>query len=138
MIWNTKTADLGTTKTVTRFAWFPVELSKPMHHKVWLQRYICTLRYSEHLYRRNVFYWNVEESFVPDHFAQKSKRMDYYWPKTALFITSVMGVTNILAGFVTTPKPGSEWFLPAVGVAWLIALLWTVFAIAYNAATTRS
>ncbi len=45
MIWNTQTIPFGTRKTVKRFAWIPVALDTPKHHKVWLEHYWVDLEY---------------------------------------------------------------------------------------------
>lgn len=60
------------------------------------------------------------------------RRIDYYWFRTAVFVTGVMFISQAIAEFIVTRNPGFEWVLPACAGAFGISLLATLVAMLIN------
>jgi hypothetical protein len=65
------------------------------------------------------------------------KRIDYFWPRAALQITGIVFLTQVIVETIAERKPGFEWVLPACGLAFALAILWTTFAIVWNIFQSR-
>ena len=64
MMWNKKTATVGDRKTLTCFAWLPVELDEPEHCVVWLQRYKQDIEYREYGWDGHPYAWTVVKNYL--------------------------------------------------------------------------
>jgi len=60
------------------------------------------------------------------------KRIDYFWHRAALQITSIVFFSQLLVEMISTRKPGFEWVLPVCGAAFGIAIVWTICTMIIN------
>jgi hypothetical protein len=61
------------------------------------------------------------------------KRIDYFWPKAAFQITSIVFVTQLIAEVIATRKANYEWVLPLCAVLFALSVTWILFAVVWNA-----
>ena len=59
--------------------------------------------------------------------------INYFWPRTAMQITSTVLLVQIVGEVIGHRKPGFEWVLPATGVLFAVACLWALSAVVRNA-----
>jgi len=62
------------------------------------------------------------------------KRYDYFWARIVTQITGIVFLSQLvldLSGMIQR-KPGLEWVVPACGVAFVVALIWSVALIVLN------
>jgi len=65
------------------------------------------------------------------------KRIDYFWPKTTVQITTIIFVVQLLTELVGNRKQGYEWVLPVSGAFFVAAVAWTLCAVVINAIRAR-
>ena len=65
------------------------------------------------------------------------KKYDYHWQRAATTITGIIFTTQLLSEVVSNRKPGYEWVLPASGILFTLAIIWSIYTIIVNAAQKR-
>jgi len=65
------------------------------------------------------------------------KRIDYFWPKTTVQITTIIFVVQLLTELVGNRKQGYEWVLPMCGIVWFLSCIWVFYAVVINAIRAR-
>jgi len=66
------------------------------------------------------------------------KRIDYFWPRTAMKITGIVFLAQLIVEVVFNRKPGFEWVLPGCALAFVVSCGWSVYAVVRNAIRERS
>ena len=61
------------------------------------------------------------------------KKIDYFWPRTAVEVTGIAFAIHFIAGIVGTVKPGYEWVPLAHACAFAASVLWAIGCIVWNA-----
>ncbi len=65
------------------------------------------------------------------------KRIDYFWPRVAMQITGIPLLVELIQEVVGNRKPGFEWVLQALALAFVVACGWCVYAVVRNAIRAR-
>jgi hypothetical protein len=60
---------------------------------------------------------------------------NYFWPRTAMQITSTVLLVQVVGEVLGYRKPGFEWVLPATGGLFAVTCLWALSAVVRNALT---
>ena len=61
------------------------------------------------------------------------KRIDYFWPRTAVQVTGMVFVVQAITEVLATRKPEYEWVFLASACAFAASVLWTIGCIVWNA-----
>jgi hypothetical protein len=61
--------------------------------------------------------------------------INYFWPRTAMQITSTVLLVQVVGEVLGYRKPGFEWVLPATSGLFAVACLWALSAVVRNALT---
>jgi hypothetical protein len=65
------------------------------------------------------------------------KRIDYYWSRAALHVTSIVFASQFVVESFGMRKVGYEWVLPVCGILFAASVVWAVFAVIWNVTRGR-
>lgn len=65
------------------------------------------------------------------------KRIDYFWPRATMEITSILFVSQALVECIGIRKTGYEWVFPLCAILFIASFIWVLFAIVWNAIRAR-